>query len=78
MKDKKNDRYFMASVKLGPKGQIVIPKEVREMFGVEPGDTIVLLADRKKGVALQTVDKLNPMLRSTFNNLMDDEEDEDA
>lgn len=79
MKDKKNDRYFMASVKLGPKGQIVIPKEVREMFGVEPGDTIVLLADRKKGVALQTVDKLNPMLRSTFNSLMDDEEeDEDA
>lgn len=78
MKDKKNDRYFMASVKLGPKGQIVIPKEVREMFGVEPGDTIVLLADRKKGVALQTVDKLNPMLRSTFNSLMDNEEDEDA
>ena len=77
--DKKNDRYFMASVKLGPKGQIVIPKEVREMFGVAPGDTMVLLADRKKGVALQTVDKLNPMLRSTFNSLMDDEEeDEDA
>lgn len=78
MMDKKNDRYFMASVKLGPKGQIVIPKEVREMFGVEHGDTIVLLADRKKGVALQTVDKLNPMLRSTFNSLMEDEEDEEA
>ena len=57
MIDKKEDRYFMASVKLGPKGQIVIPKEVREMFGVAPGDTMVLLADRKKGVALQTVDK---------------------
>lgn len=78
MMDKKNERYFMASVKLGPKGQIVIPKEVREMFGVEPGDTIVLLADRKKGVALQTVDKLNPMLRSTFNSLMEDGEDEEA
>lgn len=72
---KKSDRYFMASVKLGPKGQIVIPKEVREMFGVAPGDTIVLLADRKKGVALQTVDRLNPMLRHTFNSLMDDEDD---
>ena len=46
MIDKKEDRYFMASVKLGPKGQIVIPKEVREMFGVAPGDTMVLLADR--------------------------------
>lgn len=75
---KKSDRYFMASVKLGPKGQIVIPKEVREMFDVAPGDTMVLLADRKKGVALQTVDKLNPMLRSTFNSIVGDEEDEEA
>lgn len=75
---KKSDRYFMASVKLGPKGQIVIPKEVREMFNVAPGDTMVLLADRKKGVALQTVDKLNPMLRSTFNSIVGDEEDEEA
>lgn len=75
---KKSDRYFMASVKLGPKGQIVIPKEVREMFDVAPGDTMVLLADRKKGVALQTVDKLNPMLRNTFNSIVSDEEDEEA
>lgn len=75
--DKKKDRYFMASVKLGPKGQIVIPKEVREMFGVEPGDTMVLLADRKKGVALQTVDKLDPMLRKAFSSVVGDEEDEE-
>ena len=37
----REERYFMASVKIGPKGQIVIPKEAREMFGVEPGDTLV-------------------------------------
>ena len=60
---KKDDRYYMSSVKLGPKGQIVIPKEARAMFGLEPGDQMVLLADRKKGIALQTTDKLNPMLR---------------
>ena len=36
---------YLASVKLGPKGQIVVPKEVREMFGVRPGDTLLLLAD---------------------------------
>ena len=28
---------YLASVKLGPKGQIVVPKEVREMFGIRPG-----------------------------------------
>lgn len=39
----------MSTVKLGPKGQIVIPKEVREMFGLEPGDSLLLLADAKPG-----------------------------
>ena len=56
----------MASVRLGHKGQIVIPKDAREMFCLEPGDQLVLLADRKKGIALQTTDKLNPMMRRVF------------
>ncbi len=44
---------YMSTVKIGPKGQIVIPKEVREMFGFEVGDNILLLADKNQGVALQ-------------------------
>lgn len=69
----KDERYFMRSVKIGPKGQIVIPKEARAMFGLEPGDTLVLLADKKKGIALQTTDKLNPLLRKAFDALPEDE-----
>ena len=69
----KDERYFMSSVRLGPKGQIVIPKEARAMFGLEPGDTLVLLADKKKGIALQTTDKLNPLLRKAFDALPEDE-----
>lgn len=69
----KDERYFMSSVRLGPKGQIVIPKEARAMFGLETGDTLVLLADKKKGIALQTTDKLNPLLRKAFNALPEDE-----
>ena len=65
----RNDRYFMSSVKIGPKGQIVIPKEARDMFGLEPGDTLVMMADKKKGLALQTVDKLNPLMKTVFNSL---------
>lgn len=53
MKSKKKSNKFMSSVKVGAKGQIVIPKEVREMFGIEPGDTLMLLADSDKGIALQ-------------------------
>ena len=34
---------YMSSVKVGPKGQIVIPKEVREMFQIQPGDTMLIL-----------------------------------
>lgn len=44
---------YMATVKMGPKGQIVIPKEVREMFGFQAGDSILLMADKGQGVALQ-------------------------
>ncbi|MBP3389296.1 MAG: AbrB/MazE/SpoVT family DNA-binding domain-containing protein [Clostridia bacterium] len=50
---RKCEDHFMATVKLGPKGQIVIPKEVREMFGLSSGDTLVLMADKKRGIALQ-------------------------
>ena len=71
----KDERYFMSSVKIGPKGQIVIPKEVRDMFGLQPGDTMVLLADKKRGIALQTADKLNPLLRKAF-AVLPEEEDE--
>ena len=44
---------FLATVKIGPKGQIVIPKEVRDMFSLEPGDSMVLMADKGQGIALQ-------------------------
>jgi len=44
---------FLATVKIGSKGQIVIPKEVRDMFGLKAGDSLVLMADESQGIALQ-------------------------
>ena len=46
-------RHMFGLVKIGEKGQILIPKEAREMFGLEAGDTLVLMADKKRGIALQ-------------------------
>lgn len=37
---------------VGEKGQIVIPKQAREVFDIHPGDTLVLLGDEKKGIAI--------------------------
>ena len=39
-------------VKIGEKGQFVIPKEARELFGFQPGQTILVLADERKGIAI--------------------------
>lgn len=37
---------------VGAKGQIVIPREAREMFGIQPGDTLILLGDPARGIAI--------------------------
>lgn len=52
MRAKDKSEKFISSVKVGSKGQIVIPKEVREMFNISPGDTLYILADSKKGIAI--------------------------
>ncbi len=37
---------------VGEKGQIVIPKQARDVFGIRPGDTLLLLGDEKRGIAI--------------------------
>ena len=37
---------------VGEKGQIVIPKQARELFGIRPGDTLILLGDAQLGIAI--------------------------
>ena len=40
------------TVTVGEKGQIVIPKQARELFGIKPGDSLIVLADEKRGIAI--------------------------
>ena len=46
------DGKDLCTVKIGEKGQIVIPKNMRDLFGIKPGDTLLLLADKERGIAL--------------------------
>ena len=51
---------------VGAKGQIVIPKEARDLFGIEPGDAIILLADEKRGIAIPPKDSFFSMMKTIF------------
>ncbi len=42
----------LCTVKIGEKGQIVIPKNMRDMFDIKPGDSLLLLADKDRGIAI--------------------------
>lgn len=43
---------FVGIAKVGEKGQIVIPKQARDMFNIKPGDSLVILCDKGKGIAI--------------------------
>ena len=60
-------------VKIGEKGQFVIPKEARDLFGFQPGQTILVLADEQRGIAIPTRSDSEKMFAHIFAQ-MDQEE----
>ena len=63
--------------KVGEKGQIVIPKEARTMFGIEPGDTLLLLGDTKRGLAILSGEKAVGLANTIFGNTFGTDEEGD-
>ena len=55
MKKEKEER-FIVSVKVGPKGQITSPAEARKMFDIKEGDTLMVMGDKNRGIALLKAD----------------------
>ncbi len=54
------------TVTVGEKGQIVIPKKAREVFGIKPGDTLMLLADEKQGIAIPPKSMFATLMSTIF------------
>ncbi len=67
------------SVTVGAKGQIVIPKEARDVFDIHPGDTLLLLGDEKRGIAIPPKSTFSTLFGNIFNaGAGADEEDPDG
>ena len=54
--DQTEQNRFIVSVKVGPKGQITIPVQARKMFDIREGDTLMVLGDKERGIALMKDD----------------------
>ena len=50
--NKEKGKYIFGVCKVGEKGQIVIPKDARAVFNICPGDSLLVVGDEKKGLAL--------------------------
>jgi AbrB family looped-hinge helix DNA binding protein len=57
------------TVKIGEKGQFVIPKEARDMLGIKPGDTILVLGDEERGLAILPKTKMNKYISMIFGEI---------
>ena len=64
----KDGKYIFGVVKVGDKGQIVIPKDARKIYNVQPGDTLMLLGDQK-GMALLKTDIFQSILDQAMEGL---------
>ena len=49
-------KHIFGTVKVGERGQIVIPEEAREIFDINPGDTLLVLGDEEQGIAVVKAD----------------------
>lgn len=64
----KAPRVF-GTAKVGDRGQIVIPKEAREFFGIEPGDTLLILGKAETGLIVSKPDALNDLAKQIFHSV---------
>ena len=69
---KANTKRVFGTAKVGDRGQIVIPKEARELFNIRPGDTLLILGEENKGLIVSRPE----LLRDLADQIFDTEENE--
>jgi len=62
-------RYIFGTAKVGEKGQIVIPRDARKLFGIRPGDTLLILGDDDNGIIVSKPDVLHRAADQIFQRL---------
>ena len=68
------ERHIFGTVKVGEKGQIVIPKDAREYFGIRPGDTLLVLGDDRHGLVVTRPDVIQDVADRIFEKLDEEKE----
>ena len=67
-----NQRVF-GTAKVGDRGQIVIPKEARELFNIQPGDTLLILGESETGLIVSRPEVLNNLANQILNTVKNEE-----
>ena len=57
----KKARHIFGTAKVGERGQIVIPKDARELYGIHPGDTLLIRGDEENGMIVTKPDVLSSL-----------------
>lgn len=66
---KGNTRRVFGTAKVGDRGQIVIPKEARELFNIQPGDTLLILGEEDSGLVISRPELLSNIANQIFDNV---------
>ena len=66
---RQNPQRVFGTAKVGDRGQIVIPKEAREFFGIEPGDTLLILGRSETGLIVSKPETLNNLANEIFQTI---------
>ncbi|MDD5658763.1 MAG: AbrB/MazE/SpoVT family DNA-binding domain-containing protein [Actinomycetota bacterium] len=63
------EQPIFSTVKVGERGQIVIPKETRDLFNIKPGDSLLILANKKNGIIILKADKIKELAKEILKKI---------